>query len=207
MRLIPDTLEAFLKFDEVISVDDALRAQTDTITAPHESEENRAKAIFEWVRDQIPHSKDIGEETVTCSATEALAAGTGICFPKSHLVASMMRLKGIPCGFCYQVFENPSAETANTMALHGLNAVYMESTSRWHRIDPRGNRADIHGEFSIKDEALAFPEMRFLDDCIYAEPLRKVVEGLRKATSISNLWPQLPSIGTEAHRDVTNSGR
>lgn len=202
MKLVPDQLEAFLQFDEIVCVDDAIRDQVEALVNPFDLDADRARAIFEWVRDQIPHTKDLGEEVVTCSATEVFAAGTGICFPKSHLVASMMRLEGIPCGFCYQVFENPTSEDPNSLALHGLNAIYLESTSRWHRIDPRGNRDDIHGEFSIETEVLAFPEMLFLDDCIYATPLAMVVEGLQAASSITSLWPRLPAI-SKTERQTT----
>ena len=194
MKPIPDDLAAFLQFDEVIAVDQAVREKTREVVGSLVGEVERAKAIFEWVRDHIPHTKDIGEEVVTCSSTQVLAEGTGICFPKAHLVASMMRLENIPCGFCYQVFENPLSQDAESLALHGLNACYFQSTGRWHRIDPRGNRDDIQGEFSIEEEVLAFPEMKFLDDGIYAKPLSSVVKGLHDASSITSLWPELPSV-------------
>jgi transglutaminase-like putative cysteine protease len=194
MKLVPDQLEAFLQFDEIVSVNRVIRAKASEIVRPFELDFDRVKAIFEWVRDHIPHTKDIGEEVVTCSAIEAFAEGTGICFPKSHLVAAMMRSEGLPCGFCYQVFENPLTADSDSLALHGLNAVYLESTERWHRIDPRGNRGEIRGGFSIEHEILAFPEMRFLDDAIYASPLKAVVDGLQRATSITALWPNLPAV-------------
>ena len=66
-------------------------------------ETERARALFEWVRDHIPHTHDVGGEEVTCSSIEVFEAGTGICYAKSHLLAAMMRYVGIPCGFCYQV--------------------------------------------------------------------------------------------------------
>ena len=158
------------------------------------TEIDKAKIIFEWVRDKIPHSKDVNREVVTCSSTETFDHVTGICFAKSHVLASMMRSEQIPCGFCYQVFHNPISSIPDSMGLHGLNAIFLNSTKRWHRIDPRGNRHDIHAEFSTEDERLAFPEMKFLDNCIYSKPLEDVVEGLQKASSITELWPVLPSV-------------
>ena len=104
MKLVPDRLEAFLEFDDVVSIDSRIRSTVDEIVGS-KSGVHAAKIIYEWVRDRIPHSKDQGVEQVTCSSVEAFSQGTGICFPKSHLVASMMRCIGIPCGFCYQVFE------------------------------------------------------------------------------------------------------
>ncbi|MGJ8673115.1 transglutaminase-like domain-containing protein [Rubritalea sp.] len=194
MKLVPDKLEAFLQFDEIVSVNHAIREKTEEIVQGIESDASKARAIFKWVRDTIPHTKDIEGDIVTCSAIDVFEQGTGICFAKSHLVAVMMRLEGIPCGFCYQLFENDLSSTPNSMALHGLNAVFLESTSQWHKIDPRGNRDDIRGEFSTGDEILAFPAMLFMDDCVYAKPLQSVVDGLREASDIASLWPHLPSI-------------
>ena len=183
MKLIPNDLNAFLGFDEVVSLNDAIIEKTDLLIAPFDAESDRAKVIFEWVRDNIPHTKDIGEEVVTCTAIEAFEKGTGICFPKSHLLAAMMRHAGIPCGFCYQVFNNPLNDDIETVALHGLNAIFLRETGEWHRIDPRGNKEGIQANFSITMESLAFPEMEFLDACIYAVPLSNVVSGLTLPTA------------------------
>lgn len=190
---IPNDLEAFTQFDDVVSHTGAIATKTAELITPHEDETNRARALFEWVRDCIPHTKDIDGQVVTCTASEVLAAGTGICLAKSHLLAAMMRAAGIPCGFCYQVFENEVAPPGQRAALHGLNAVYLRETGRWHRLDPRGNRDDVHAEFSLAQEQLAFPELPFLDECIYAMPLPVVVSALRGATTIEELWPKLPS--------------
>ena len=67
----------------------------------------KIKILFEWVRDEVPHSKDINSDIVTCTASEVLKAGTGICFAKSHLLAALLRANGIPCGFCYLSIGNP----------------------------------------------------------------------------------------------------
>lgn len=194
LKLVPNEIEAFLRFDDVISIDDNIRAKSEELASAADNEAGRAKNIFDWVRDHIPHSKDIGEERVTCTSIEVFAAGTGICFPKSHLLASMMRHVGIPCGFCYQVFENPLSQVKESLALHGLNAIKIQETGAWHRIDPRGNRDDIHAVFSLEEERLAFPEMEFLDSCVYSSPIDAVVAGLRGARSIEQLWPVLPSV-------------
>jgi len=204
MKLIPNDLDAFLHFDEVVSISDAIRSKTQEIVHSLESDIDRSKAIFEWVRDNIHHTKDLGAEVVTCSSIDTFSEGTGICFAKSHLVASMMRSEGIPCGFCYQVFDNPVATDSDSLALHGLNAIYLESTSRWHRLDPRGNRVDVNAEFSVDREILAFPDMLFMDDCIYAAPLKKVVQGLQTASNITGLWTDLPAINMQNKTELGN---
>ena len=194
MKLVPDRIEAFLEFDGVISDHDSIRVKVTEVVQFCQNDLQKAKAIFEWVRDNIPHTKDIDGEVVTCTSIDVLDKGTGICFAKSHLVASMMRMINIPCGFCYQLFKNDLDMNSDSLALHGLNAVFLESTGKWHRVDPRGNRNDVRAEFSTDGEILAFPELKFLNDCIYAQPLEKVVRGLQDAPSISSLWPNLPSI-------------
>jgi hypothetical protein len=148
----------------------------------------------------LDRQSDVGVEQVSCTSAEVLALGTGICFPKPHLVASMMRCVGIPCGFCYQVFKHSPEATSQNLTLHGLNAIYPNTTSAWHRIDPRGNRTEINMAFSTDADALAFPEMRFLNDCIYAEPLDIVVNGLRNAESITDLWANLLSASIRENR-------
>ncbi len=197
MKLVPNDLEEFLRFDNVIAVNTEIREKTAELLNASGDEVDQARSIFEWVRDNIDHTKDIGQEIVTCKATDTFAKRTGICFAKSHLLASMMRLVGIPCGFCYQVFDSGVAILADSMALHGLNAIYLEKTSQWHRIDPRGNREGIYGGFSLDSEVLPFPEMAFLDDCVYAAPLENVVHGLENAATITDLWPNLPSVSKE----------
>ena len=43
---------------------------------------SRGRRLYEWVRDEIPHSKDAGHEIVTCRASEVLRHRTGICYAK-----------------------------------------------------------------------------------------------------------------------------
>ena len=193
VKLQPNRIEAFLEFDDIISINSDIRAKVDEITYSLD-EVTKARSIFEWVRDEVSHSKDSGEEAVTCSAIEVFSRRTGICYPKAHLLASMMRHAEIPCGFCYQVFDNNLAQTEKRNALHGLNAFYLKTTNRWHRVDPRGNRNDVQAEFSTGDEMLAFPEMNFCDDVVYAAPFDVVVAALQNAENIMALWPHLPSI-------------
>lgn len=191
MNLVPPEIDSFLKSEGVASLSHAIARKVEELINGLDDETQIAKVIFEWVRDHIPHTKDIGMQVVTCDAISVFEEGTGICFAKSHLVAAMMRHAGIPCGYCYQIFEDPAGN--EEFVLHGLNAVFLKETQQWHRIDPRGNRDLINGQFSITDEKLAFPEMTFLDDCVYAQPLEEVITGLNNADSIAALWKRLPT--------------
>ena len=90
------------------------------------------------MRDNIPHTTDAGLDIVTCTASEVLQHGTGICFAKSHLLAALLRAVAIPAGFCYQVLRvDPPVD--NEPVLHGFNALYLATLDKWLRVDARGN--------------------------------------------------------------------
>ena len=120
------------------------------------SEEAVIKETFEFVRDRVAHSWDIGSRRVTGKASEVLRHWEGICYAKSHLLAALLRGRGIPAGFCYQKLTlGDTPETG--YCLHALNAVYVPSRQRWIRLDARGNKPGINAQFSLDEERLAFP--------------------------------------------------
>ena len=49
-----------------------------------------AHACFNFVRDEIKHSKDYKLNPVTCKASDVLKYGTGYCYAKSHLLAALL---------------------------------------------------------------------------------------------------------------------
>ena len=102
---------------------------------------------------------------MTCSASQVLSAGTGICYAKSHLLAAFLRAVNIPAGFCYQVLR--SGVYPPQMVLHGLNGIYLPSLGRWIRVDPRGNTNGISAQFSLKEEQLAFSMVPDQGEYIY----------------------------------------
>lgn len=168
--------------------------QTQAVTASLTQDIAKAKALFEWVRDTIPHASDIGADVVTCTASEVLTHRTGLCYAKSHLLAAMLRCAGIPAGFCYQVFRRQSPYQG--LALHGLNGLYIASLARWIRVDARGNTGAIEAQFSLPKEQLAFPvdpqQGEWLYETIYTAPIPAVIKVLQGFTSLRALWPYLP---------------
>jgi len=195
MKLQSENLKDYLKITPIIDWDKPeIIRQTNVVIQGLEQDINKARALFEWVRDTVLHSRDIGSDVVTCSASEVLNRGTGICFAKSHLLAAMLRSAGIPAGFCYQVFRRNAPYKG--LALHGLNGIYIESLSRWIRVDAHGNRGTINAQFAINEERLAFPIDHecgeFLYEIIYTEPVPSVVKVLTRFTSLRELWPHLP---------------
>lgn len=174
----------------------AIRDKAQELTRHLATEIDKVRCLYEWVRDSIHHSNDAGHDLVTCTASEVLWHGTGICFAKSHLLAALLRANDIPAGFCYQWLRlDPPAD--NTLVLHGLNGVFLSSIGRWIRLDARGNTNGINAQFSLDQEQLAFTMEpatgERLDETIYAAPASGVVDRLQKYASRQELWRDLPT--------------
>lgn len=149
--LVADDPAAYLGADEVIQRDDPeIVRLAQELRADAADDVAFARAAYEWVRDQVIHSVDAQDPRVTVTATEVLAARTGLCYVKSHLLAALLRAEGIPTGLCYQRL----ADEAGSYVLHGLVAVYLEGD--WHRLDPRGNNANVDAQFSLHGEQVAY---------------------------------------------------
>ncbi len=191
-----DDLSEYLVSDAIVDWQtSAVREKALELTLPLADEVAKARCLYEWVRDTISHSDDAGIETVTCTASEVLQHGTGICFAKSHLLAALLRAVNIPAGFCYQVLRlDPPVD--NEPVLHGFNAIYLATLDKWIRVDARGNTNGINAQFSIKKEQLAFAMDPLADEFIYetifAEPVSGVVSRLKMYKSRSELWLDLP---------------
>jgi len=118
------------------------------------SPEQAVSRVFHFVRDEVSHSWDIQGHRVTRSASDALRYREGICYPKSHLFAALLRRYGVPTALCYQRLTLLDDDSRG-YAIHALNAVYLDG--RWHRLDARGNKPGVDAEFSLEEERLAFP--------------------------------------------------
>jgi transglutaminase-like putative cysteine protease len=177
---------AYLAADDVVQAGDAeivrlageLRAGAPDDTA-------FTRAAYEWVRDQVAHSVDAQDPRVTVTATEVLAARTGLCYAKAHLLAALLRAQGVPAGLCYQRL----ADGPGSYVLHGLVAVHLGG--RWHRLDPRGNNANVDAQFSLDGERVAFiadpaaGEVDYPD--IMARPAPPVLAALRGSDDVLEL--------------------
>ncbi|MDE7392441.1 MAG: transglutaminase-like domain-containing protein [Treponemataceae bacterium] len=190
-------IDDYLKHDDVIDFEnEAVSKLADALFQKADGELDFIKAAYEFVRDNISHSADRGEDAVTCAASEVLKAGHGICFAKSHLLAALLRAKSVPAGFCYQKLILDD-ETAPILIYHGLNGAYIKERKKWIRLDARGNKAGVNAQFSLETERLAFavrPELGEEDGfVIYPSPDVKVVEKLRNAKTRTELWENLPN--------------
>lgn len=171
-----------------------MHQQIKAIEAQTTSKEEQAKIAFELVRDKIQHSFDSQSKVITIGAEEILEKKEGICFAKSHLLASLLRGMGIPTGFCYQrVLRKGTVESG--YALHGLNAVFLNK-SGWFRIDPRGNKPGVDSQFTIEEEKLAYPirpELGEIDyPTIFTKPLVSVVSAMQNSVDCHALFFDRP---------------
>ena len=150
-----------------------------------------ARRCYGFVRDEIAHSFDISSDPVSCTASEVLRNGHGICYAQSHLLAALLRANGVPAGFSYQRLDDDDGG----FCLHGFNSVYLPEYG-WYRIDARGNTSDIDAQFCPPQERLAFA-VSGKGEIDYglnlAEPLSCVVKALQNADSLDALRSTLPS--------------
>ena len=195
--LYSDTIDEYLKADDVIDYGNkAIEELADSLFQKANNELEFIKLAYEFVRDNISHSADIGEDRITCTASEVLKEGHGICFAKSHLLAAVLRCKSVPAGLCYQKLSFGN-KTTPVLVYHGLNGVYIKEYKKWIRLDARGNENGINAQFSIEVEKLAYPiriEMGETDSfVVYPKPDVKVLEKLRENKTRTELWKNLPT--------------
>ncbi len=136
---------------------------------------------------------------MTCIASDVIQLGHGNCCGKAHLLAAMLRVCGIPTGFCYQ--KLCSDESEDRKIIHGLNAIYLEEHQKWIRVDARGNEEGVDAQFCIDEEKLAWPVRRNLgeEDCriIYIAPHPKVIAVFKKCKNkqaLQKFWEGLANI-------------
>lgn len=169
-------------------------AQARSLAKSLDSEEDIVRACFVFVRDQIKHSWDYRLNPVTVKASDVLKYGTGFCYAKSHLLAALLRAKGIPAALCYQRLTIDNDQPP--YSLHGLNSVYLKEHG-WYRIDARGNKSGVDAEFCPPREQLAY-RIRAKGEADlperYAEPLAEVVQALNQANDIDEVYVDLPDL-------------
>lgn len=194
MKLICEShkLDDYLmELNEVNYSNPIIKKKADELFNPSQTEIEKAKIAFKYVRDEISHSWDIQSKRVTCKASEVLETKEGICYAKSHLLASLLRSQGIPTGFCYQrlmLFDTPE----KGYCIHALNAIYFKSINEWIRVDARGNKKGIDAQFLIEEEKLAFLINEDFDEkdypVIYTKPHPRTLAALEGHTNLIEMY-------------------
>ncbi|MGN1044732.1 MAG: transglutaminase family protein [Candidatus Methanomethylophilaceae archaeon] len=172
----------------------AVRARATAIASVSGSKLDYAMRAYVFVRDGIPHSMDIGTETLSRSAGDVLVNGTGICWTKSCLLAALLRAEGIPSGLSYQRLTGADDDSQGYL-IHALNTIYIEEIGRWIRVDARGNTGDIHAEFSLDGEILAYEVRPEYGETDYrnndADPDPGLADILKRCDKVSEIGTDL----------------
>lgn len=196
-----DLTSDYLRRTDVIDWDHpAVLELARTLAAGREDTAAVAKACFEWVRDEVMHSRDFERNPVTWRASDVLLHRTGYCYAKSHLLAALLRANSIPAGFCYQRLS--VGDAGPPFCLHGFNAIELLGVG-WYRVDARGNRAGIDAQFTPPVERLAFAlqsaeEAEF--ENVLADPLACVVDSLQRSGTWEEALASLPDISMASAR-------
>ena len=141
---------------------------------------------FMFVRDEIPHSWDIGAEIVSKKASEVLINKTGICWAKSCLLAALLRANEIPSGISYQLLTRADNDTSDGYIIHAFNTVYIEQLDKWIRLDARGNKENVNAQFSLDEEHLAYETRSELGEIDYHNNQTDLDERLLSALAKCN---------------------
>lgn len=153
------------------------------------SEVEKAKVAYYFVRDHIAHSFDIETSVVSVTASECLLNRTGVCHVKSNLLAALLRSQGIPTGFCFQhlAWDDSDSNNIPGYVTHGYNAAYLEG--KWIKLDARGNKENVHAEFSMEETKLAFSVNEKIGEYdvkgIFASPNRTSMHYLESLTELN----------------------
>lgn len=190
----PD-LDDYLKCDDIVDFDDpSIEEASEQLTEGLKGNTAKAKAIFEFVRDQIFHSLDINATSITLKASEVLEKGHGLCYAQAHLLAALMRAADIPAGFCYQIQKGDSDD--DRVVVHGFNAVYLEDLEKWVRLDASRFNEENHAWYDEDDDLpellISSDEVLFDDPVIYINPSKHVVKTLKRYEAIEELRDHLP---------------
>ncbi|WP_102691899.1 transglutaminase-like domain-containing protein [Rummeliibacillus pycnus] len=194
MKIICESehLEDYLLELDVVNYSDLIiKKKIEELFHSTQTEIEKTKIAFEFVRDEIVHSWDIQGKKVTYKASDVLKVKEGICYAKANLLASLLRSQGIPTGFCYQrlmLFDTPE----KGYSIHALNAVFIKSLNKWIRLDARGNKAGVDAQFSINEEKLAFSVNEKFDEIdypiIYIKPNSKTIDVLKEHTNALEMY-------------------
>lgn len=158
----------------------------------------KAQTAYEFVRDEILHTFDIHSNTITAKASDVLKHKTGICHAKANLLAALLRVQGIPTGFCFQRITLANDDSMG-YCIHCYNAIYIDGY--WVKVDARGNKSGVNAQFSLEKPILAYPCRPEYDEYfwqgIYAAPHKATMQMLENAKNIQDVLDNIPDMITE----------
>ncbi len=195
---VPETDELGRYLEDTITIDwqtPEIMSTARDLLGSLETPEARIRRLFEFVRDDIAHALDVSTGGRACRASEVLRERTGLCYAKSHLLASLLRYAGFPTGFCYVRLVD--GERPGRFVLHGFNAVHLTSKKSWIYLDARGNSLGVETEcrFSAPWSLAHWPDDE-AGECflpfIYKRPGKRIIDLLERAPDFEAVRRNLP---------------
>ena len=154
----------------------------------------KAKAVYDFVKNQIFYSFQINATSVTIKASEVLDKGHGTCYSKAHLLAALMRVSGIPAGFCYQLRYDKETER---LFVHGFNSVYIQDSSKWMRLDASfhtDEEREHYDSFLEQPELIINKKLGEKDNfAVYLSPSKRVIKALEAFDTVADLRNHMPA--------------
>lgn len=192
-------MQKFLQATEYIDYDsEIIQNKALELFSENMSDIEKSRIAYEFVRDEIPHSFDCNATIITAKASDVLKYKTGICHAKANLLAALLRLEGIPTGFCFQRLTLSDDDSIG-YGIHAYNAVFLDN--KWIKLDARGNKKGVNAQFSMSEPILAFPVREEYDECyyngIYAYSHSPSMQMLARAETIQDIRENIPDVVTE----------
>jgi len=168
----------FLRPTTFINSDDpAVRARAEELTAGCRTEAERAKKIFEYVRDsynEVPCTTYVASEVMTC--------GGNSCRRRSILLAALCRAVGIPARLHLQKvtiknWRRSDGTVADVTFAHGIAGININGS--WYLYEPVGNRDKWISWTQDKRRGEEMPVQFYADrDCLFASDSKIIIEDL-----------------------------
>ena len=73
------------------------------------------------------------------------------------MLATLLRADGVPSGISYQYLTRADEDESEGYIIHALNTVFISALNKWIRLDARGNKGNVHVDFSLEEVRLTFP--------------------------------------------------
>lgn len=189
-----EVLKKFLKEDDYIDFGDIMvvrEAQQATLKC--RTDEEKAKALFEFVRDEVENAYNIDSIALPYRASTTVKARVGTDDAKAVLLAALLRYCGIPAGFCYQYLCKVDDDSLGHY-MHCYNALYLDG--RWIKVDACGRKNGNETRFYKVEPSLAFNPRDVYGEYnvkgIYSEPNYVSLKVIAESDSVLDVMKNLP---------------
>lgn len=128
---------------DVIDIDHrSVERKAAALARASKTQVDKARAVFEFVRDEIPYTfGPVVESRASWRASRTLARGNGFCQQKSVLLVALARAAGVPAQLGYQHLKDYKIVgtryevglPGGVIHFHGLAYLYIDGG--WRRVD------------------------------------------------------------------------